>query len=825
MNIPDVAWSRSLDADFEQPGRPKRASFEETIAMLPTTLRMNAYERRERRAGREPVMGAGVELNPGPRMGVPLGGLGGGSITRGWRGDFCRWGLQAGRPTYDVVEANQFALWARRPGDRAQAVVLNPEAPESGALSGWGWTLPAERCTYHALFPRAWTTYRSVIPGINVTCRQISPVLPGDYETSSLPAAVFVFAIENTGDTVMETGLLFTLQNGTGTDNDRAGGHYNVPFEQPLADGGTASGVLLHHLMRTPKPVPEGDPVPEVRTQIEDPLTFAMGALQTEDVEVTYRARWITSGSGMGVWGDFIQDGKLENEADDKPSTDRYSIGGAVCASLEIPPGETREVAFVLAWDMPLARFGGGRAWYRRYTRFYGKEGDAAPRIAADALAGYTDWELAIEGWQQSVLDDPDLPDWYKSALFNELYFLVDGGTIWTDGRPAEDEDEDPLGEDPELGHFALLESHEYRMYNTYDVYFYASWALAQLWPDLDRTIQQDTAAAVPLDIPDEFRAIGSGGVGIRKVPGAVPHDLGSPVEDPWMLVNSYTYQDTTRWKDLNPKFVLQIYRHFAMTGSRDLLETTWDAVQDAMEYAAEFDEDGDAMIENEGIPDQTYDNWKAKGVSAYTGGLWVAALHAAAAIAEELGHTNTDYAERAERAAKIYDTLYNGEYYDYDTSRGQQATSIMADQIAGQWYARACGLPDIIPEENAVSALRIVHEFNVMSFEQGTRGAVNGMTPEGRVDTSSQQSTEVWTGTTFAVAAAMLHHGLDQEAWQTAHGIYRTIYADRGLHFMTPEAWNLRGNYRASSYMRPLAIWAMHWAWTQRPDFDGETG
>ena len=25
------------------------------------------------------------------------------------------------------------------------------------------------------------------------------------------------------------------------------------------------------------------------------------------------------------------------------------------------------------------------------------------------------------------------LPDWYKSALFNESYFIADGGTIWLD--------------------------------------------------------------------------------------------------------------------------------------------------------------------------------------------------------------------------------------------------------------------------------------------------------------------------------------------------------------------------------------------------------
>lgn len=25
------------------------------------------------------------------------------------------------------------------------------------------------------------------------------------------------------------------------------------------------------------------------------------------------------------------------------------------------------------------------------------------------------------------------LPSWYKSGLFNELYFIVDGGTVWVE--------------------------------------------------------------------------------------------------------------------------------------------------------------------------------------------------------------------------------------------------------------------------------------------------------------------------------------------------------------------------------------------------------
>ena len=47
-----------------------------------------------------------------------------------------------------------------------------------------------------------------------------------------------------------------------------------------------------------------------------------------------------------------------------------------------------------------------------------------------------------------------------------------------------------------------------------------------------------------------------------------------------------------------------------------------------------DFDTDNDGMIENEGFPDQTYDIWSAKGPSAYSGGLWLAALQAASCLA-----------------------------------------------------------------------------------------------------------------------------------------------------------------------------------------------
>ena len=39
---------------------------------------------------------------------------------------------------------------------------------------------------------------------------------------------------------------------------------------------------------------------------------------------------------------------------------------------------------------------------------------------------------------------------------------------------------------------FFSFTGHEYRMMNTYDVHFYASFALIQLWPELELSIQYD---------------------------------------------------------------------------------------------------------------------------------------------------------------------------------------------------------------------------------------------------------------------------------------------------------------------------------------------
>jgi non-lysosomal glucosylceramidase len=132
-----------------------------------------------------------------------------------------------------------------------------------------------------------------------------------------------------------------------------------------------------------------------------------------------------------------------------------------------------------------------------------------------------------------------------------------------------------------------------------------------------------------------------------------------------------------------------------------------------------------------------------------------------------------------------------------------------MADQLARQWYADVAALGELLPRGEVDATLRTIHRRNVCGFQDGRMGAVNGTRPDGTVDPSSEQSAEVWVGTSYALAAFMIGRGLVDEGWEIVQGVVQTTY-ERGLAFRTPEAYDADGNFRASIYLRPLAIWAI---------------
>ena len=99
------------------------------------------------------------------------------------------------------------------------------------------------------------------------------------------------------------------------------------------------------------------------------------------------------------------------------------------------------------------------------------------------------------------------------------------------------------------------------------------------------------------------------------------------------------------------------------------------------------------------------------------------------------------------------------------------------------------------------------------MKFGEGQMGAINGIGPDGTLLHENNQVEEVWVGTTFGVASHMIAEGMTAEGFATAKGVNNVVWRDRGYFFRTPEAYDIRGLYRASMYMRPAAIWAMEYA------------
>src|SRR4026209_2853619 len=143
---------------------------------------------------------------------------------------------------------------------------------------------------------------------------------------------------------------------------------------------------------------------------------------------------------------------------------------------------------------------------------------------------------------------------------------MVDGGTLWTEGPPMPADGWTPTpGADPAaggpFGRFAQIECFDYPFYNTLDVDFYASFARLQLWPELERAVIREFVAAVDVHDPAIVEIQWSGKPATRKCPGALPHDVGGPEDDPFLRVNAYRYQDINIWKDLNCKYVLQVWR------------------------------------------------------------------------------------------------------------------------------------------------------------------------------------------------------------------------------------------------------------------------
>ncbi|MFN6570920.1 GH116 family glycosyl hydrolase [Dendronalium sp. ChiSLP03b] len=767
-------------------------------------------------------------IDDGPWHGMPLGGFGAGCIGRSSRGDFNLWHIDGGEHIFKNVPACQFSVFESH-SKSSQAYALCTQPPEDGILQAWQWypapSIRERTGTYHALYPRSWFVYENVFQA-KLTCEQFSPIWAGNYQETSYPVAVFRWNAHNPTDAPITLSIMLTWQNMVGWFTNalkspevrvrddgspvyeyqprwgESKGNYNQIVENTQYFGCVLGRVGSDESLQ------EGDG------------TWCIATLKHPQFEVFHHTRWNPVGTGEDVWHNFGANGSLPNLIDTTTAAENTQLGAAIALRFTLQPGETLEIPFVLAWDLPVTEFAAGVNYYRRYTNFFGNTGQNAWAIASTALEQYQIWQQQIQNWQQPILDREDLPAWFKMALFNELYDLTSGGTLWSAAS-----ERDPIGQ------FAVLECLDYRWYESLDVRLYGSFGLLLLFPELEKSVMRAFARAIP-DSENTPRVIGyyytikaESPIAVRKVAGATPHDLGAPNEHVWEKTNYTSYQDCNLWKDLGCDFVLQVYRDFLFTGADDVefLADCWNAIVETLNYLKTFDLDNDGIPENSGAPDQTFDDWRLQGVSAYCGGLWLAALEAAIAISEILLNHNlgnvsvlavqkSTYETWLAQSRPIYqEKLWNGQYYRLDSESGSDV--VMADQLCGQFYARLLGLPDIVPSDRALSALKTVYDACFLKFYDGQFGAANGVRPDGSPENpKATHPLEVWTGINFGLAAFLVQMGMKDEGLKLTQAVVRQIY-DNGLQFRTPEAITAAGTFRACTYLRAMAIWAIYLA------------
>ena len=652
-------------------------------------------------------------IDDGPWAGVPIGGLGTGEHRADASRRFRALAPRGRAASVRARSRGRLLDLVGRPGGGGTATVLSTLRPD--VLPDWGWTLPEGGGMYHALFPRAWQSFEPGALGVRLVGEQLSPVIAGDLVSSALPVGAFEWWVENPGPDPLTVGIMLSWADPAADPRQPAlAGAWHETVASPDVDG-----AILH----APVGAPSG-----LRG------TFAVAASRAPGVTVTVRNRFDAL-ADRELWDDFADRRPARAERRPAPERGRRAARGRRRGDRRARTGRASIAPFRGRLGPPRRRVRGRPALVEAL------HGDVGP----DRRAGVRPRPARARGGATLARRDRGLaatdPRIRRAArlvqggLFNELYFLVDGGSFWEAGEvdgPAPDPD------DP--GRFALLECPDYPYYDSVDVDFYASFAVLRLYPELEIARIRDLLAAIAVDDPAWSPSWPPGAEAVRKVGGTVPHDVGGPDDDPFHRPNRYDYQDVNDWKDLGPKFVLQVWRDAVAAGPDGdaLIREAWPTVEALLTHLGTRDRDGDGLPEHDGLPDQTYDTWPMHGPSAYGGSLWLGALAAAEAMAGRLGETEAGrhWAGWFERGQIAFDRrLWHADHYAYDDGGGASSDSIMADQLAGQWYADATGLGDLLPADRVETALRTIYRTNVCGFAGGRMGAVNGMRPDGTVD------------------------------------------------------------------------------------------
>jgi len=256
---------------------------------------------------------------------------------------------------------------------------------------------------------------------------------------------------------------------------------------------------------------------------------------------------------------------------------------------------------------------------------------------------------------------------------------------------------------------------------------------------------------------------------------------------------------------DMNPQFVLLVTRDYLWTGDRKFLKTIWPYAVKAIENSKLLDADDDGLPDH-GCERQTYDAWEFYGCPSYIASLWLASLKAGIRLAQEMEDAEKAKRWRAwyEKGVRNFEKLWNGEYYVLWREMqegGRIDECCMTDQIDGDWFTALMGWGPVLPPERIKAALQAIFRYNY-NREDGLKNATYPPGKKPRISTYGNLQAEApWTGIEYAIASMFIDYGMIREGIEIVENIHdRYVRAGR--------IWN--HVECGDHYYRAMSSWAL---------------
>ncbi|MGL1958470.1 MAG: non-lysosomal glucosylceramidase [Colwellia sp.] len=553
-------------------------------------------------------------------------------------------------PKSNVIERNR--AWLLDYFDGALGVKSQQQASlttdwhQDSYLGQQAW--PSDNVDFEALYPVARQGY-SNNDAISINKYHYSPIVAGNADMCALPVSFTRIKLTNNSKQKRHFTLVRCLENICGYQvlKDRPGVQ-DASFTLVRSAKNQTAKVHndqlpshnVKHVVQQGESLERSDFSGEVCVSISAPDNCCISA----------KPQFYSCNQEQIVAG-ALASGHVSEHFDRGIYCGRELTSSVLCVSGELAAGESVEVLFSLSLDFAHINLPGLQSQKNYCLQFPNAE-QRALNIAKFALR--QEDKLANDFVQQlerlypsavaaQISQKTEQSKRMRTLALNTLSFLSEA-TVWDCEQ-----------------RFLVRECADYPFFNSLDVYFYGSFGLCALLPQLDGMVMRhfgDAIVATGTDVRRHHEYVGHDYADLpspkleapRFVVGAVIHDLGSPFD---ARPDAYDWHNVKEWKDLAPKYILMVLRHYRLTGDISVVSDCWQACKAAMQHLRAMVEEGQQFPLTRGT-DDTFDNLSSHGISVYCGSLWIAGLQAYAEIANLMEETalNNEYQLLADSAA-----------------------------------------------------------------------------------------------------------------------------------------------------------------------------